>query len=193
MYYGRGMRLFAATLVALTSAAAADPVLSPPGLTPPIAPETQPLPPDFTESYRSQVFGCDAIAMGLVVLAAINAGNDGRSTNTASLLELGLATYLIGGPLVHLLHDRPGTAAGSLGLRVGAPILLGFAFGMLGNSGGDDSGEGAAILGALIGTITALVIDSAVLAKGDDRPTRAHLTAMPIRGGGVSFGVASTF
>ncbi len=185
----------AATLVALTSIAGA----APPGLTP-VAPAPEPQSPaiDYTDCYRGQTLGADGIAVGLVVLAAVNAGTNGRSTNTVSMLELALATYAIGGPLVHLLHDRPGHAAGSLALRVGAPVVLALAGGFLGSlqSSCDycssDSSGGAA-LGAVLGVITASVLDATILARGDDRPSATHVTVAPIHGGGVSFGVARAF
>ena len=193
-----------ALLLVLTAVAHAGP----PGLTPPLAPEPEPAPmtapmtADHTEAYRAQTLGADAAAVGLVLLAAATDGS-GRHSNTTSVLELAAATYVIGGPLIHLLHDRPGRAAGSLALRVGAPFVLALLGGYLATAGQNCSGYDAcdsdsaniagAMLGGLVGAITASVIDAAVFAKGDPSPLAPHLTATAVRGGGMTFGVAASF
>ena len=47
----------------------------------------------------------------------------GASAGSTSPVMVRLAGYLVGAPIVHLAHGRPGAAAGSLGLRALLPIL----------------------------------------------------------------------
>jgi hypothetical protein len=111
---------------------------------------------------------------------------------------MALGTYLLGAPIVHATHHRPGRAAGSLALRAGLPIL-GIAIGLksVHTCNGDvcDEGPGAApILGMVAGMIAASVIDTAFLAKGDEAPTRASWTpTIAARRESVSLGIAASF
>lgn len=196
------MRLASLVVLAgLTSAAHA----APPGLTPPTpepVPQAEPLPADYTASYRGQTLGADAAAVGLVLLAAAGVGGQSHQSNTTSLLELAAATYVLGGPMIHLLHDRPGRAAASLALRVAAPLVFAMVGAAIGRSdpgctgGYCDVGPGesdGAALGGLLGVITASVIDAAVFARADPLPASSHLTATAVRGGGMTFGIAGSF
>jgi hypothetical protein len=90
----------------------------------------------------------------------------------------GVGALLLGGPLVHAAHGNHGSAAASLGLRVGGP-LLGAAGGAalssaFGGSGGE-SGAGRTInlflfsaVGAMVGYVAAATIDIAYVAREDD-------------------------
>jgi hypothetical protein len=86
---------------------------------------------------------------------------------------VGEATYVLGGPIVHVTHGRWGAAAGSLALRVGLPV----AFALLGHeldrcSPNDDSdlcGVTGPALGAVLGIGAAMALDSAVLAREELR------------------------
>jgi hypothetical protein len=112
------------------------------------------------------------------------------------MLELALATYAIGAPMVHLLHNRGSRAAASLALRLGAPLVLGFAAAGIATNAGTSSTDGsaaAALLGGMLGVIAASVIDAAVLAKGDPLPASTHLTVTAPRDGGMTFGLAGSF
>ncbi len=39
------------------------------------------------------------------------------------MITLGVGGYVLGAPAMHLLHERPGAAAGSFGLHVTLPLL----------------------------------------------------------------------
>lgn len=85
---------------------------------------------------------------------------------------LGAGGLILGGPVVHTAHGHVGKALGSLGLRVGAPIAGGAA-GMAfeGAASGGCSGEWGclrgAVVGFFVGAVSAIAIDSAVLANED--------------------------
>jgi hypothetical protein len=116
----------------------------------------------------------------------------GIGTEQDWLIPVGVGGYVLGGPIVHLAHSRPGTAGISFGLNVGLP----FAGGLLGAlvlCGLADACDGQLgflgiiagfIIGAPVGMVAASVIDVAVLAKEEvpaptAATTGAALTAWP--------------
>jgi hypothetical protein len=114
--------------------------------------------------YGWQTLATDGAALTALVLSA-STDQDG-----SALLGLGLAAYVLGGPIVHMAHDRAGVGAGSLGMRIGAP-LLGGAIGSKAANCRDETdrgifcGIGEIAVGILIGAGTAIAIDAAVLAR----------------------------
>lgn len=94
---------------------------------------------------------------------------DAVSISAIPVAGVGIAGYLLGGPIVHASHDRWGIAAASLGLRLGLPLVGGMAGSKLENchvsSSYDEGMCGLAglILGMGVGMLTAIVIDAAVL------------------------------
>lgn len=79
--------------------------------------------------------------------------------------ELVLGTYLFGGPIVHWSHGNVGRGFASLGLRVGTPLVLGFALASTCEPGGGEYDcLGALATGVLVGAGTAIVLDSIALA-----------------------------
>src|SRR5262249_5737754 len=147
---GSRMRRAAVVLVALLPAVAlADapgltPDLAPPGLTPEAPPS---LPADtgtsntVTEGYPGQILAADGAAIGMFVAA----GRSNDADSAQHWAALGLFTYALGAPIIHLTHHRLGRGAASLGLRVAMPFLGGMLFG--GGHGGDET----VAIGALIG------------------------------------------
>lgn len=71
--------------------------------------------------YGWQTLSLDAAALGLGVVSF--ATHDGHETAGAVLAWTALSTYAFGAPAVHLLRGHDGKALGSLGLRVGVPVL----------------------------------------------------------------------
>jgi hypothetical protein len=166
----------ALVIVALARIAAAEP--------PAVA--TPAPPPPGEPSYRLHTATVDGIAIGLMTLA-LSAKNDGAG-------YLGVGTYLLGSPIVHLAHDHPGRAAGSFGLRV----LLPFIGGMIGDKQagchGDVCDSGNAGLGLFAGMVAATVLDTMWLAEGDEAPPRASWSPAVSAGhAGVSLGVTGSF
>ena len=124
-----------------------------------------------------------------------------------------LGGYFLGPPIVHWSHGEVGRGFADLGIRVGAPTVLGL-LGYAALSGGSRNSEGAlsaagAVIGAGLGIIAAVVIDASVLAyepageEDDEAKARvrrrsafvpASITPMfaPRTGGGAIFGVSGT-
>lgn len=88
---------------------------------------------------------------------------DGAAILIAS--DVSVPIYVLGGPIVHWSHGNVGRGFGSLGLRVGAPLLLAAAF-VGGCDGNGDMGcLGAALMGLLLGSGAAIAIDAAAIAR----------------------------
>jgi hypothetical protein len=188
------MRLVAAA--AVLGLASTTALAEPPGMTPPSPP-----PEPVIEGYRGQ----PAIADGVAVILAVTAVGAGNFQTTSTLGRTAYGTYVLGGPIIHLLRHRPGRAAISLAMRAGLPIGLGLLSGAsggksscAGNSGSTDCGPewGSFVAfagGFLVGALTASIVDSAVLAKGDDPPSRSVSPMVAPSRGGFTLGVAGAF
>src|SRR5436190_16043433 len=75
--------------------------------------------------YGEQIIAVDGVALGAII--------SGLALHPALALGGG-ALYAFGPPIVHLAHDNPTRAAGSFGLRIGAPLVggaLGLGTGLL--------------------------------------------------------------
>ena len=173
--------------------------------TPPAAPEPSPAPPqpvpavtvppaaaappaavqsvhpglgDETPSrwYGWQTLAADGMSLALTVGSIALAGSGGEEPSSA--LGWGaLGTYVLGGPILHFVHENPGRGFASLGMRVVGPIALGVigaAAEDCANHGGDFCGLGGAVVGATMGIVAAITIDAAVFAY-DDPPEGAAL------------------
>ena len=130
--------------------------------------------------YGWQTLAADTIPTALF-LATIPASNDGVWWTA------GAVTFAFSGPIVHGVHDRPIAAAGSLGLRVGLPVL-GMLMGVpLSKCYGHSASAGAGVdispscedntimIGALLGLGVASVADAAFLAyEPSERPQSAQ-------------------
>jgi hypothetical protein len=112
--------------------------------------------------------------------------------------SLGLATYALGGPIVHFAHGNPWRGLGSFGIRVPVPLLAIAASYEIECSGSSGAcGEYTALFG--VGTmIAAMVVDAAVFAY-DDVPVggaeNRTLRLLPVVGidrHGGSLGLALT-
>lgn len=114
--------------------------------------------PDGSEWYGWQTLLVDGASIGLTWGGMTSWHHD------HAMLYLGMGTYALGGPTVHLAHGRPGAAAGSLLLRVG----LGFG-GMFAGASADHDGESfaGAAYGLLAGMLAASAIDAAALGHED--------------------------
>jgi hypothetical protein len=124
----------------------------------------------------------------------------GASSNGSAAV----AAYGLGGPLVHLVHDRPEAALASIGLRVGLPAM-GYVLG----SGLDCSEQRATCrthlvpvwgpLLAIAGIPAAMAIDAAVLARAPGPEPRSkyvqHLSpaVAPRKEGGFDVALQGAF
>jgi hypothetical protein len=118
--------------------------------------------------YGWQTLAADggAVFLFLSSLALLDGGDDGASTVVA---WTSLGVYVLGGPVVHGFHGHAGKAAGSLGIRVGAPLVGGIlGAGILSGCKKHESDDlcelGGAAWGILLGSAAAMALDAAVLA-----------------------------
>lgn len=126
----------------------------------PPAPEP---PREYSRWYGWQTLLSDSAALTLLfAVGAVDLGDGAGKFVGASL-----GMYLTGGPVIHATHGNWGRAAGSLGLRVGAPLLGGALGSSLEecSSGEDFCGLAGAVLGGTLGILTAVTVDSAALAR----------------------------
>jgi hypothetical protein len=132
----------------------------------PIKPPPAPLPVEY-DDYRLTLLGVDVAAVSMLVGAAY-LSQDG--TSAAPLALAGFGAYAFGGPVVHLVHEQPSRALGSLGLRLGLPLaglLTGAA--LIPTCPSGDAGVctasmlGIGILLAGGGALAAMIIDDTVL------------------------------
>jgi len=120
--------------------------------------------------------------------------------------------YLIGPPIVHFAHGQIGRGFGDLGIRVGAPVVLGTVGYLVFHRDGDLFDSGGAVglvLGFGFGVLGAIAVDAAVLAyepredEDEDanaravrrhaiRPARMTPMIAPRTEGGVVFGLSGT-
>lgn len=130
-----------------------------------------PLPERPSRWYGWQTLATDGGAV-LLIVASLSMNDANRDTPTEALAWGAFGAYALGAPVVHFAHSNPGRGLGSVAMRVGGPILLGFVGSVLencGNGGGEFCGLGGALLGATAGIVGAVVVDSAVFAY-DDQP-----------------------
>jgi hypothetical protein len=169
----------------------------------PVTTEAKPRRPEAEDAntvsswYGWQTLTADGA--GVLLLAV------GAAKNVPQLGYMGVTTYLVGAPIVHIAHAHVGRGFGSLGLRIGAPIA-GFATGfvVVSRSEGHAMSWGGlfgGMLGMLVGMSAAVVIDGAALSyerrlAPKTAPTQGAFSATPVafavRGGGVG-GIAGTF
>ncbi len=137
-------------------------------------------------------------------------GLTGTSPAVGAVVVVG--GYFLGPPIVHWAHGNVGRGFADLGIRVGAPLLLGVGGYALFNSdrnSNEFAGAAGAAVGAVLGMIGAIVIDAAVLARESDdeddddamgaaprRSARTPATFAPLIApraeGGAIFGLSGT-
>jgi hypothetical protein len=175
--FGKEFGILAATICTLgSSVALAEPFHeNPPN-------DTRNAEPERERWYGWQTLSVDALPAGLFVGALVSKGE-----TQVQFWGTGALTFALGGPLVHVLHDRPLAGLGSLGLRVGLPVLgmaIGLPFASL-NPCPDLPGTRCErttatplIVGGLVGLAGASALDAGFLAYGAPSQTaRKHEAA----------------
>jgi hypothetical protein len=118
--------------------------------------------------YAARMIAIDATADTLIVAGMVSEHD--------WPIYAGLASYAVGGPILHAAHGEWPRAGVSLGVRVGLPL----ATGALGDAICiDDDGIrciGSAAVGAALGMLAAQIIDPAVIVEDAADPTPAMLT-----------------
>src|SRR5712664_1896889 len=111
-----------------------------------------------SSSYRVPLIVTDVTSFGLIIA--------GAARNDARLGFVGLAGYVLSGPVVHWANGEGARGMGSLALRVMIPaagLLIGASFPRTGCSGcGESLGLGPAVPGMLVGAAAGAVVSSAI-------------------------------
>jgi hypothetical protein len=145
--------------------------------------------------YGGQILIVDGAAVTLIAIGALSRVDQ---PVRGSIVVAGFAGYLLGPPLVHVLHGNVGKAFGSFGARYFLPglgVMLGIT---VGQCWADSRCNGApAVAGGLAGLGAALVLDVGVMAferapKPRPAGTRITPTLAPSRNG-LTLGVAGGF
>lgn len=112
--------------------------------------------------YGERILAIDATSDALII-AGIFAENEWPA-------YAGLAGHVLGGPIVHLVHDNPAGAALSLGTRVGLPVLTGYLGHLICVDDGDGflSCLGSTAVGFAIGMVAAQLIDPTFIVPDAD-------------------------
>lgn len=150
----------------------------------PVAKPTKMRPSPEAEEPAREWYGYQTL---LVDIAGIGMGV-GAAGGGYPLAITGLATYLVGGPIVHAAHGNGAKVAIDIGVRLGAPTAGAITGGLIACAGGcrGDFGALAGVAGGLfgagIGAVTAIVIDAAVLARepAERRATEAKWDGKPV-------------
>ena len=157
-----------------------------------------------THWYGWQTLIVDGLSLVVVPVVAA------KSESSAGA-ALAVGGYVLGGPIVHWAHGEVARGFGSLGLRVGLPVV-GALGGALAEGAGSNCrsycGLAGGLVGGAFGVLAALVIDPAVLAyeRVDDEPSVARSKPAPARSnvalsplaaprkeGGFDLGLGGTF
>jgi hypothetical protein len=156
--------------------------------------------------YGWQTLTLDGAALGVAVGGSAFVDRDVP-------IVAGLGTYALGAPIVHVAHGEPWRAAGSFGLRVGLPLLVGDIVARADSTrcpGRDEYEDfecqdqlGKMAAGALVSMLVASAVDAALLAYKTE-PVREHARSMNFtptlalspakeRGFGAAVGLAGIF
>jgi len=149
----------------------AQPGAPPPGQVVVVQPPAQPTQPKKPRPVEKEWYGwqtliADAASVALYV--------GGREAKTESIYDVGIGTYLLATPVIHIVHGNVGPAFGSLGMRLIIPPVaggFGFVLGLIiaGNRNADFGDVvGGGVVGFYAGLLTgigaAIAIDAAFLA-----------------------------
>jgi hypothetical protein len=125
------------------------------------------------ESYRAEILAVDAASLVLAL-----------SGNEMGIKVAGL-TYLLGGPIIHGAHGGGGRAGASLVMRVGMPLLGALAGAALtqhdcsADDECDDEFPVGPIFGFGLGILSAMILDTALLAGPREAPKNTGTTWAP--------------
>jgi len=139
----------------------------------PVVETNAPLPVGQTRhwyGWQTALVDATSLGLGMSMNALSDDGSSGQGIRTFSL-GLAVTGYALGGPVTHAGHGQWGKAAASLGLRLGAPAaatLAGLAIGAAACPQHDQSDVPCYAVGGgfglVAGLVTAIIVDSAVLA-----------------------------
>jgi hypothetical protein len=138
--------------------------------------------------YGWQTLAVDGGTLALLLTAG--------AADSEPLVWGGVSTYLAGPMVVHLAHCRPIRGLGSLALRAGLPVAGVVIAKDIGGPCGDFGCLGEAAVGAAAGVVSAVILDSAVLAWEVPTPRARGTTVRPftyVDGRRVLLGISGNF
>ncbi len=148
--------------------------------------------------YGWQILISDAVSAALV-LGSAEAGIQEAS-------DVATVAFVLGGPVIHVLHGKTRTGLYSLGLKIGLPVggaLIGAAVGSARCRREEDAaflcGLGDVAVGLLVGYAVAEVIDVFILARKyhtrypSQDESRVIVPVLRAQHGGASLGLAGRF
>jgi hypothetical protein len=124
--------------------------------------------PDREAPTRREWYGWQTLIVDGAWIVGASASGAGNQAGLAAAFVV--SGYVVAPPIVHFAHGEIGRGFADLGIRVGAPLVLGLVgFAALSGQpspGNDGIGPGAvgAILGSGLGMLVAVVLDASVLA-----------------------------
>jgi hypothetical protein len=168
----------------VTRAALAGPPAMPPK--PAESAEARPSSVPEYDDYRLTLLLSDASAVALLLGTAAVSENE---TIATGFVVAGLGTYALGGPIIHLVHEQPGRALGSFGLRVGLPAVgismgVGLALGCGSGEGSEWCALAAILFGGVMaigGAVTAMIIDDSMLGRAPKKPPKNEAYRSSVR------------
>jgi hypothetical protein len=160
-------------------------------------------PPPREQWYGWQTLAVDGVAAAMATTAL--ALKTGAATD---FWGLGIGTYALGAPIIHVVHGRPWVGLGDLGLRLGVPFVgmfIGSQFDhhmtCVDNTDCTLSDTGM-IAGGLIGASAISVIDAAALTYETPEAPKSHYAeasrpriwpSVAVTPRGSRVGIAGTF
>jgi hypothetical protein len=128
------------------------------------------------DPYTLEIVGADALSVATLATAA--------KVDSDVLLFSAAGLYLVGGPVIHLLHEEHAEAGISLAARVVGPVA-GAALGLV--AARDCKGWaclGAPATGMVVGGLAAMIVDWALLSRTEDSEDTTERKTMMLRFGG---------
>ncbi len=150
------------------------------------------------DSYGGWIIASEAASAAAFGVGVYMFQDDHDGTPSGDIVLAGMAGLALSGPIVHAAHGNWSGAGKSLGLRVGAGVVVGAiaARGCPDREPGEDDGCGAtrAAVAGVIAAASVTVVDVLWLAR---KPTssperRPAMTVVPTDGGAV-FGITGAF
>jgi hypothetical protein len=145
-------------------------------------------PAEVARWYGGDTLTTDGISLALALAGGI------AEPNGEALFWMAGGGYVLGAPIVHLVHGNPGRAAASLGLRVALPMaFFGVGTTIEDCRGQDFCGVRSFVIGVPLGMVAAMALDAAVLARDTvHRPVALAPTAS-FGPNGTTVGLAGSF
>jgi hypothetical protein len=104
------------------------------------------------------------ISGGASVAVSLGSFAVSESSTAVSMRIVGVAGYVLGGPMIHGVHGSGWNALASFGINLLSPALLGaIGFGLGAAEGSDYGALGGLVIGVPIGMIGAVLVDSFAL------------------------------